>query len=279
MRSSDLYTMEELLPIVAGLTDMYTAGRSSSVTYEKARMLMRAVKYCIDELDYISDTDRHEDKSGNSLPAAGTAVYSAGEAYELGCELVHRRVKRAALAYKELLTGFRAYDCRNLSDTVIKGLKAFFDNYSVRFDPENTVITMDYPVMKSVGEQDGIRAVEEYLHCVILEQRFLNGFTESEVYYWLENALPDYRNMYENIAGIVLRCRLAAGIRAKQAEGKIPAEKGFKNAEREIYAEYDRLITESYGGDKELYDYLKSEVKAFCATVRIYYEEYETGNF
>lgn len=39
--------MEELLPVAAKLTERYTAGRSMSVTYEKACQMMEAVLYCI----------------------------------------------------------------------------------------------------------------------------------------------------------------------------------------------------------------------------------------
>ena len=41
--------MEELLPVVAWLAQKYTGGESSSVTYERARYLMEAVIYCIEE--------------------------------------------------------------------------------------------------------------------------------------------------------------------------------------------------------------------------------------
>lgn len=40
-----LYSMEELIPIVAKLTEEFTAKESSSVTYERARQFMEAVIY------------------------------------------------------------------------------------------------------------------------------------------------------------------------------------------------------------------------------------------
>ena len=45
------YTMEELIPVVAMLTEKYTSKESSSVTYETARQLMGAVQFCIQELE------------------------------------------------------------------------------------------------------------------------------------------------------------------------------------------------------------------------------------
>ena len=43
------YKMEELVPIVAKLAEEYTAGESTSITYEKAQQLMEAVIYSIHE--------------------------------------------------------------------------------------------------------------------------------------------------------------------------------------------------------------------------------------
>ena len=45
------FDMEELLPIVAQLAEQYTAYESTSVSYERAEVLMSAVIYCIDEYD------------------------------------------------------------------------------------------------------------------------------------------------------------------------------------------------------------------------------------
>lgn len=41
------YPMEELIPILAELTDRFTSKESTSVSYERARQLMEAILYCI----------------------------------------------------------------------------------------------------------------------------------------------------------------------------------------------------------------------------------------
>lgn len=43
------YQLEQLIPIVAELANKYTGKQSSSITYERAEMLMEAVLYCIQE--------------------------------------------------------------------------------------------------------------------------------------------------------------------------------------------------------------------------------------
>ena len=54
------YTMEEMIPIVAKLTEQYTGHESTSVTYETANQLMGAVIYCIREYETASDLQEVE---------------------------------------------------------------------------------------------------------------------------------------------------------------------------------------------------------------------------
>lgn len=70
------YSLEELLPIVSEAAAKYGDYEHSSITYEKAQMLMEAVLYCINE--YYSD-------SSHSLLAASV---SAKEAYQHGQDIV-----------------------------------------------------------------------------------------------------------------------------------------------------------------------------------------------
>jgi hypothetical protein len=69
------YTLEELLPVTAKLTEKFTSKESTSVTYERARQLMEAAGYCISHVE----TDHQ---------LTGTSKLSAMEAYEIGYENV-----------------------------------------------------------------------------------------------------------------------------------------------------------------------------------------------
>ena len=48
---TNMYTMEELVPVVGLLVGEFTSKESSSVTFERARQLMEAVIYCISHLE------------------------------------------------------------------------------------------------------------------------------------------------------------------------------------------------------------------------------------
>ena len=78
------YEMEELLPVVARLTETYTGFEHTSITYEKAEQLMGAVLYCIRELEL---------PGGETL--ASKERISAQQAYEIGVACVEKKAKEA----------------------------------------------------------------------------------------------------------------------------------------------------------------------------------------
>lgn len=127
--------MEELVPVTARLVQAYTGMESTSVSYETAQQLMEAVVYCIRELEL-----------SGQVPAAGPCP--AQKAYELGKALVEQKVKDALDMYHGILPGFSSYGSCFLEDTVVKGLPEFFRNYDVKFRPQDTILTLDYPVLR-----------------------------------------------------------------------------------------------------------------------------------
>lgn len=137
------YALEELLPIVAELTGKWTSGESTSVTYERANQLMEAVLYCIAE----------NEKQNALLSNVGIP---AREAYWLGYEKVIEKVKRTQESYNTMVISFCAYGNENYHDTVIKALPGFFRYYDALYAPQNTIITMDYPTLRSIQKVSGI---------------------------------------------------------------------------------------------------------------------------
>ncbi len=162
--------MEELLPIVAKLSEKYTGGDSTSVTYETAQELMEAVLYCVREYEQ-NQTYGYELTSEFGIAAA--------ECYRRGYELVVRKVKKMRLFYNKLVSRFCSYGCRNYEDVMTKGLPEFFRRYDPLFAPQKTILTLDYPTLLPVEGLSGIDAIEQYLNNISLEQRFLGAFDES----------------------------------------------------------------------------------------------------
>lgn len=200
------YQMEELVPIVAELAGKYTAGESTSVTYEKAEQLMGAVLYCIRET-----WQQKENAMGPSdaMASPDSIVPGGGmgalQAYEAGVRLVERKVKMALELYNEMIPDFNSYGNKCLYDTFVKGIPEFFKWYDVRFEPQNTILTLDYPVREDLSGYSGIDRIYAYLLCIRREQELLRGFPEEEV----RDALYRYHGAYEDLVENI--CEMVSG--------------------------------------------------------------------
>lgn len=191
------YEVEELVPIVGRLAREYTGGESTSVTYEKAEQLMGAVLYCIREA---------EGAGGEEGALAGRM--SAVQAYEAGLSRVKEKVKAALALYHGILPEFDSYGNRCLEDTFLKGMPEFFKWYDVKFEPQNTIVTLDYPVLKDLSGDAGVDRIFGFLRCLRLEQRFLRRFPKEFVQKALDGAGAGRNGAAENLCGIVLETAL-----------------------------------------------------------------------
>lgn len=185
------YSMEELLPLVSKLAVRYTGGEHSSVTYEKAQMLMEAVLYCIREFRMSQE---------NALMAKDVP---AEEAYRRGQEIVMEKVRTLQSLYNEMIPDFKDYGCLSLRDTVRKGIPAFLERYDFQFMPQETLLTLDYPVQEKLEHLSGIDRVLAYMACICREQAYLREMEEREVVAILHDYHRDYEYLIENICGIV----------------------------------------------------------------------------
>ena len=188
------YEPEELIPIVGKLADKYTSRESSSVSWETAGQLMEAVLYCIRE--------------AGSAPGPQTGVMvqrpSALQSYETGYRCVKEKTERALDVYNELAPVFESYENRCLYDTFVRGMPEFFRRYDLRFRPQDTILTLDYPVLRDLSGFSGIDRIYEYILCVRMEQLFLKSFPKDCVLRVLARYSRGYRSMVENLTEIVL---------------------------------------------------------------------------
>lgn len=218
-----MYTMEELVPIVGRLAEKYCAGESSSVTYEKAEQLMGAVLYCIHEVTEGKETQKEQKKKSEKgqkqaeVVMAGRAEHmSAQQAYETGAKLVKEKTKRTLEMYNLMLPEFNWYGNQCLHDTVVKGLPEFFKWYDCLLEPQNTILTLDYPVITDLSACTGIDRISAFLECVRLEQRFLGRFPQGYVRTVLKEHTEMYKEMIENLCEVVLLSVLKHMLAKKQ---------------------------------------------------------------
>lgn len=256
MKHTD-YPLEELVPIVSELAPKYSGYEHSSITYEKAQMLMEGVLYCIRE--YMQQPNH------NTLL---TDKISAREAYTVGQKLVTEKVRSLQELYNRLIFDFQDYGMECLRDVMIKGIPAFLRDYDFQYAPQETLLTLDYPILKDISSLSGVDAVLEYTKCLELEQQFLREFDHEYVIETLRTYHTDYELLMENICHIVLSNTLNHMIADKPLSS---AE--FNSADRTELAailsgkskeETERYLTDLFGlfmerffeGDELLKDYL-----------------------
>lgn len=251
------FSVEELLPIVAELAEKYTSGESSSVTYERAQGLMQAVLYCIKE------TGREE--NGKVL---SQAEMSAKEVYHSGYRMVVEKAKKTAALYNEMVCEFQDYGNENYRDTVTKAIPGFLQYYDARFEPYETIITMDYPTITPVTGITGVDAVYEYVKYISFEQQFLNKFPGEYVCSILEKHCRDYGKQFFNLCGIILRHvivrMLLVGDMTYEGLEELVAGKETDDVEKMLKRTLHRLIEEAYEGDERLENYLQHELRDFA---------------
>lgn len=68
--------------------------------------------------------------------------------------------------------------------------------YDAEFEPQNTILTLDYPVLKDLSVYSGIDRVYEFIACVRAEKILLELFSEDYVINILRKYNCDYQDMF-----------------------------------------------------------------------------------
>lgn len=239
------FSMGELMPFLTELTDQYTSKESTSVSYEKARQLMGAVLYFINEAGKEKPA-RQESvcESAFQSPKVLPGDKTPRELYDRGKLLVIERVQEASRIYGSILPEFHAYGVRCYQETVIQGLPEFFQKYDARYNPQDHILTLDYPVLGTMGNLKGVDAIIVYLERIYLEQQFLHRFPDELVIKSMEDFYGDYEELFINPGQILMRgmvCRLIA--EELKSQGEAASLEGT-SAEGGLHQQLEQLILE-----------------------------------
>lgn len=248
------YEMEELLPVVKALSEKYTSKESTSVTYEVAEQLMGAVIYCMEE--------RNQADGNNPTKSVKTLdKMDAQMAYKSGYEAVVEKVKQSKAIYEELIADFNSYGSKIYSDTILKGMPSFFTYYDVKYNPQNHMLTLDYPILGAQKKRCGVDIIYEYLFDIRLEQRFLSALPEEYVREVLTESHHDYEDLFENICRVVLRNAINHIIKdAKEFTKGCTKEE----VEAKLVVLIKELVKQGFGEEEDLFQYLKRDVTDFA---------------
>ena len=262
------YQMEELLPIVSELAQKYAGYESTSITYEKAQSLMEAVLFCLNEYN-SSATD--------SLVQRDISVK---EQYSIGAKLLFEKVENIRKIFNEISFQFEDFGVKCLYDTVQKGIPQFLKWYDIKFCPQNTILTLDYPLLIDCSSLTGADAVYKYIRAIQTEQIFLGKFDRNYVMLVLEKYNSEYSDMIENICSIVLT-DIIGHIAIKKPLNdidflyeeylqlsKIFAGKSIPDIENVVKDLIKKIVSQFYENDMDMLEYLCYETNNIA--VRIY---------
>ena len=255
------------MPVVAKLAARYTSNESTSISYDKARQLMGAVIYCIEEYE--------NQAAGLRDLVTPHSTISADTAYRQGYEILIEKVKKIQQEYNLMMREFQFYGNRCCYDTFQKGMPEFFLYYDARFHPMNHILTLDYPVLVSLEPRCGADLMEVYVRSACLEQSFLQKLPGDYIIHVLNAYSGDYGELIINLASIVIRNVLGCRIAGKSIDlnGYSPVEmerlklfingKTREELEEQLKKYIDELMDFAYEGNKELGNYLKEDVRNF----------------
>ena len=181
------------MPIVAKLAECHTAKEITSISYDMAQQFMGAVLYSI-----------HEGEKAEKNLLVQKEALSLESMYAIGVKCVEEKTKETLHLYNEMMTHFLSYENQCLHDTVVKGLPEFFKWYDCKYEPQNTILTLDYPVLVDISGHTGIDKIYDFVLCIQQEQKFLNKFSPAYVIEVLSSYDKQYKRMIDNICEIVL---------------------------------------------------------------------------
>lgn len=262
------YQMEELLPIVSELAQKYAGYESTSITYEKAQSLMEAVLFCLSEYNSsVKDSLVQKD-------------ISVKEQYNIGAKLLSEKVENIRKIFNEISFQFEDFGVKCLYDTVQKGIPQFLKWYDIKFCPQNTILTLDYPLLIDCSSLTGADAVYKYIRAIQTEQIFLGKFDRNYVMLVLEKYNSEYSDMIENICSIVLT-NIIGHIAIKKPFNdidflyeeylqlsKIFAGKSIPDIENVVKNLIKKIVSQFYKSDMDMLEYLCYETNNIA--VRIY---------
>ena len=182
--------------------------------------------------------------------------------------------------FNEISFWFEDFGVTCLHDTVQKGIPQFLKWYDIKFCPQNTILTLDYPLLIDCSSLAGADAVYKYIRAIQTEQTFLSAFDRNDILAVLEKYNSDYRNMIENICSIVLADIIGHMAIKKPFHdinflyeeyvqlSKVFAGKTISDIDDAVKELIEKMVRQLYENDMDIFEYLCCEANNLA--VRIY---------
>ncbi len=191
---------KQFMVLLGDLIIKYTKGESTSVKIETGQRIMLSILYCIDACtrSFASPQD-----AINLL-----TLSSIKEIYQAGLETVESCLRETEQSYQEIKNNKLDIPNEAYQSTIDQALPDFFEKYDVLFSAQDTMTSIDYPLLFDDMKMQGIFYIKQYIHKLDLETQFCRLFAPEEVTQLLYNYGRvygiDYREALINIFEIIL---------------------------------------------------------------------------
>lgn len=182
--------------------------------------------------------------------------------------------------FNEVSFQFEDFGVKCLYDTVQKGIPEFLKWYDIKFCPQNTILTLDYPLLIDCSSLTGADAVYQYIRAIQKEQIFLGMFDRNYIMLVLEKYDPEYEDMTANICSIVLTNIIGHIVIKKPFHdidflheeylqlSKVFVGKSIFDIENIVKELIEKMVNQFYGNNTDMLEYLCCETDNIA--LRIY---------
>ncbi|NLO20452.1 MAG: hypothetical protein GX119_00425 [Syntrophomonadaceae bacterium] len=174
---------QQFLSLLKDTVIRYSQGDSSSIKVETGERLMLSILYCVDA--YISNLNNPREAI-EILSTVGVK-----EVHRRGLELVNQCWQETKTLYQEILK--LDIDNEAYQSTVDEALPACIEHYDPEFASNDTMGSIDYPLLLDDMKVQGIFYIRNYLYTLVLENKFCHRFSLNDI----KELLSDYGQLYQ----------------------------------------------------------------------------------
>lgn len=190
----------QLMSLLKDLIIKYTHGESTSVKVETAQSILLSVFYSIDALMFSFNNP--EDAIG-LLRSDNIA-----KIYKKSFDIVSLCLEETKSLFHTTKNNKLDFPVKAYHSTIDEALPDFFNNYDIMFKAQDTMASMDYPLLFDDMSIKGIYYIKQYLEKLEIETHFCRMFAKNDINHLLFNYGRayglDYREALINVFEIVL---------------------------------------------------------------------------
>lgn len=175
-----------MISLLGERTERYTMGESSSVPVEKAEELFKSICFTLGLVAAKQGISSLKTENMSSLLKAGWNI-------------IESMVEEGQGLFKQVIETTVLTENISYNDT-LQGIKKFFKRYEYHFFAHEIPGDIDYQLCMPIPEGlQGIQYINEYLHRLLLENRFCEHFGRNGILRLLQSYCSDYKGLLINI--------------------------------------------------------------------------------